>query len=256
MTLQGKPIGRPGGGDRADASYGWGRAVHCEASCGWKELCVSLRPQTHFLEPCPLVPTLPDALQAMLLAPPLPSQVCSFSEAPSDPTTSQHSMSFPWPLWVSAGRGKPLKLAQPRGMRACVPILVALGRISVLQLLDELLGADEGPVGGQKGFAVQHQVCREQGSGSVGVGQLGARAVGESACVPEEATHTLSNSQERLVGPGQPRSRGSEARSGPVERDFNQSVMPSLARGRDWTRGSRVRPWSSTGGLWPSGSRT
>lgn len=34
------------------------------------------------------------------------------------------------------------------------------GRISVLQLLDELLRADEGPVGGQEGFTVQHQVCR------------------------------------------------------------------------------------------------
>lgn len=38
---------------------------------------------------------------------------------------------------------------------------VGVGRISVLQLLDELLGGDEGPVGGQEGLTVQHQVWRE-----------------------------------------------------------------------------------------------
>lgn len=38
---------------------------------------------------------------------------------------------------------------------------VGMGRISVLQLLDELLGGDEGPVGGQEGLTVQHQIWRE-----------------------------------------------------------------------------------------------
>lgn len=55
----------------------------------------------------------------------------------------------------------PLSSPPPK-LRGAWPGARAAGweRISVLQLLDELLGGDEGPVGGQEGLAVQHQVWR------------------------------------------------------------------------------------------------
>ena len=97
-----------------------------------------------------------------------PSDHNGHQAAPSVPSTSRNV------TWPSQDRMR-LKGAWPeapsRDMQSwaghCAPCegLCEGGgraRISVLQLLDELLGRDEGPVGGQEGLAVQHQIWREE----------------------------------------------------------------------------------------------
>ena len=105
-----------------------------------------------------------------------PSDHNGHQAAPSVPSTSRNV------TWPSQDRMR-LKGAWPeapsRDMQSwaghCAPCegLCEGGgraRISVLQLLDELLGRDEGPVGGQEGLAVQHQIWREE------------RGAGQPAC--------------------------------------------------------------------------